>query len=279
MFKKKWSELKPQLAKMFKMKWSVLKPQLAKMLKKKWSELKTQLEFIHSPRLWCVNIGAAVMSWKYWDGIKKDVQTTADADVTIAALIVMAIASVWIFISADEKVRSYFEREGVPTLFANADHLEKIDKRLIKKWLMKHYSLDKYNEACALSLTWFLTFVAIALVGPTADTSNGWGVQSIPKTGLWISGVLCVFLHWYRHKIRKEGNAKWFSLSDNFPIINDLPGFKSGYIMCKSPAPLTQWGDQDRYVIKTSMVNSSRMPGKGSLDRASVKWRLLLLSE
>lgn len=249
------------------------------MFEENLSEIKKKLAFIGNPLAWCVNIGSAVVSWKYWDGINMRAETTADADVTIGALILMAFASAWIFFDGDKIVRSFFKREGVPPLFAHDDDLEEINKSRVKKWLKTHYSLDKYNKACALTMTWFFTLLAIALVEPSPDTSSDFGVQYLPKVGLFLVAVLCVLVHRYRHKIREEEDDKWFTLSGDFPTIKDLPGFKSDYIMCKSPKPLIQWGSQDRYVIKTSMVNSSRMPGKDSQDRKDVRWRLLQLSE
>ena len=249
------------------------------MFKEKLSEIKKQLEFISNPLAWCVNIGSAVVSWKYWDGINMSAETTTDAGVTIGALILMTVASAWIFVDGDEKVRRYFKREGVSPLFASDKDLEDINNDRVKTWLKTHYSLDKYDKACSLAITWVFTLLAIALVKPSPDTSSYFCVQYLPKVGLCLSVAICVLVHWFRHKIRKEEDDKWFTLSGDFPIIKDLPGFKSDYIMCKSPKPLIQWGSQDRYVIKTSMVNSSRMPGKDSQDRKDVRWRLLQLSE
>lgn len=115
------------------------------MFKEKLSEIKKQLEFISNPLAWCVNIGSAVVSWKYWDGINMSAETTTDAGVTIGALILMTVASAWIFVDGDEKVRRYFKREGVSPLFASDKDLEDINNDRVKTWLKTHYSLDKYG--------------------------------------------------------------------------------------------------------------------------------------
>lgn len=237
---------------------------------------KDKLEFIENPLIWTVNIAAAVLSWKYWDGLDTGKDNIGNGAITIAALIVLTVSSFWIYFRADKKVRDFLSSEQQKPLFTIVESLATIRKNPVKFCLYAKSSEGKFQAAFALASVWTSAILAIALTGPSGSTIEGIGVRVIPYVGLtlavivWITTAYALFM---THKIAEKD---WFSLTENPPTAKVPSEYVQGSVMCRSPDPLESWGKKNFHVCNISDINGPRMPNKDDV-REKILWSYMKL--
>lgn len=233
--------------------------------------IKEKLKFIENPLFWVVNIGAAVLSWKYWDGVKIGEGNLGNGALTIAALIVLTISSFWIYFRADKQVRNFLASQQKKTMLTTVTSLANIHADPIKSCLYAKSSEDKFQAAFALASVWTLAMLAIALTGPSDTTIPGAGVRIIPYAGLAVAAVVWVVIARVLFRTRQVARKDWFSLSHNPPKSKVPSGYVQDSVMCMSPAPLNNWGKKSFHVCKISDINGPNMPQKGDV-RDRITW-------
>lgn len=191
---------------------------------------------------WVVNIGAAVLSWKYWDGVKIGEGNLGNDALTIAALIVLTISNFWIYFRADKQVRNFLASQQKKTMLTTVTSLANIHADPIKSCLYAKSSEDKFQAAFALASVWTLAILAIALTGPSDTTIPGAGVRIIPYAGLAVATVVWVVIARVLFRTRQVARKDWFSLSHNPPKSKVPSGYVQDSVMCMAPAPLNNWG-------------------------------------
>lgn len=231
---------------------------------------KEKLGFIEKPLIWVINISAAILSWKYWDGLGIEEGSWKNGVVTIVALIVLTLSSFWVYFRADKQVRDFLSGQQVGGMFTTATTLANIKSNPVRLCLYSKSSIGKLEAACALAGVWTLTILAIWLPGPSDSTISGAGIRMIPHIALGAAASIWLLITILYVRTRKAAAKDWFSLSSNPPTAKVPSGYVPGVVMCMSPTPLKSWGSKNFYVCNISDINGPKMPQPGPMrDKAT----------
>jgi hypothetical protein len=237
---------------------------------------KKKLGSIEKPLIWVINISAAFLSWKYWEGLGTEEGSWKNGVVTIVALIVLTLSSFWVYFRADKQVRDFLSGQQVGGMFTTATALANIKSNPVRLCLYSKSSIGKLEAAFQLAGVWTLAALAIALPGPSASTISGAGIRMIPFFALGAGAGIWLLIWILLLRTRKAAAKDWFSLSSNAPTANVPSGYVPGVVMCTSPTPLKSWGSKNYYVCNISAINGPNMPQKGAM-RDKVTWRYMKL--
>lgn len=232
---------------------------------------KEKLGFIENPLIWVINISAAILSWKYWDGLRIEEGSWKNGVVALVALIVLTLSSFWVYFRADKQVRDFLSSQQVGPMFTTVTSLANIKGNPVRLCLYSKSSEGKLQAAFALAGVWTFAILAIVLTGPSDSTISGAGIRMIPYIALAAALGIWALIASLLVRTRSAAAKEWFSLSFNPPTAKVPSGYVPGTVMCMSPTPLKSWGSKNFHVCNISDINGPKMPQKGDM-RDKVTW-------
>ncbi|CRM63232.1 hypothetical protein [Pseudomonas sp. 44 R 15] len=245
----------------------------------KGSLLKNAYRACTNPEIWIVNICALLIGAWYWNGFDYENPNLIKAVVTIIALIFMGAISLLIFLRDDGELRWYQRSKNLGSKLLLYKEIKDLQDTPVKDFLYAHYSLTKYKNATGLAVVWSLLWAAVLLTTPKYDgIEKSYLIPGIPIMFLGASVLVLIVTGAFLYVFKQKTKKNWFSLSKNPPTNKYIPkGFEPEVVLCKSPAPLLNWGTQDKYRCKISEINGNKMP-KGK-KRDEIEWSYIPLEK
>lgn len=228
-----------------------------------------------NPVMWFINVAAAVLSWKYWDGVSTDPNAFMNV-VIIVDLFVLFLSSAWFYFRGDRDVREFLVGEQVSTLFTTPAEIRDIKRDPVKRNLYAKSQLNKLQNGCVLAGIWTFTLLAIALTGATSSTLPGVYIRIMPIVGLAVASLFWLFMTLRLKTTQRAAEAVWHNVVQQVPKSKRLPKrYVPGLILCASPEPLACWDGEKYFICDIAKLYGRQMPEKGSALRDKVLWRYL----
>ncbi len=245
----------------------------------KVSLLKNAYRACTNPAIWVVNICALLIGAWYWNGVDYENPNLIKSAVTIIALILMGAISLWIFLRDDGEVRWYQRSKNIESTLISNKEIEALQDTPVKDFLYAHYSLTKYKNATGLAVAWSLLWTAVLLTTPKYDgIEKSYLISGTPIMFLVASVIVLIVTGGLLYVFQQKTKKNWFSLSKSAPTNTYIPkGFEPGVVLCKSPAPLLNWGKQDKYRCKISEIDGNKMPKDEKRDE--IEWSYIPLEK
>ncbi|MBA1194826.1 hypothetical protein G7007_18505 [Pseudomonas entomophila] len=235
---------------------------------------------VENPWMWVINLAAAVLSWKYWDGLSTDPEAALANVIVIVDLVILLLSSAWFYYRGDQDVREFLAGEQIRTWFTTPAEIQAIERDPVKKNLYARSQLSKIQNSCVLAGIWTLTLLAIVLTGANSATQSGLYIRVMPIAGFVVASLFWLFMTLHLKRTQRASEAVWHSVVQQIPKSKRLPKrYIPSLILCASPEPLGCWDGEKYFICDIAKLYGRQMPEKDSEGRNKILWRYLEVNE